>query len=124
MNDTTRMVGGALGVAVLGTVLAGTYSSTIAPAVAGLPEPAAAAAADSIGAATALAAQAGPAGQPLLDAARGAFVAGMGDAVLVAAGCGPARRRAGPGLPARSGPRRPTQTMSPPKRRPAATIAG
>ncbi len=86
MNDTTRMVGGALGVAVLGTVLAGTYSSTIAPAVAGLPGPAAAAAADSIGAATALAAQAGAAGQPLLDAARGAFVAGMGDAVLLAAG--------------------------------------
>ncbi len=41
MNDTTRQVGGALGVAVLGSVLASSYASAMAPAVQGLPAAAA-----------------------------------------------------------------------------------
>ena len=85
MNDTTRQVGGALGVAVLGSVLSSAYASSIAPAVGGLPASAAAAASDSIGAATAVAAQiGGAAGQALLAAADRAFVDGLGIAVLIA----------------------------------------
>jgi hypothetical protein len=83
MNDTTRMVGGALGVAVLGSVLASSYGSAIEPALQGMPPKAAEAAGDSIAGASAVAAQLGPGGHDLLDAARSAFVDGMGDAMLV-----------------------------------------
>jgi hypothetical protein len=86
MNDTTRQVGGALGVAVLGSILAASYGAAIRPALGGTPPPIAQAAGDSIGAATTIAAQLGPQGRDLLEAARSAFVQGMGDAVQVGAG--------------------------------------
>lgn len=86
MNDTTRQVGGALGVAVLGSVLASTYSAAMNPVVAVLPPPAAELALDSVGGAARVAAQIGEAGAELLRAAASAFVDGMGNAVLVAAG--------------------------------------
>jgi Major Facilitator Superfamily len=86
MNDTTRQVGGALGVAVLGSILAASYGAAIQPALQGAPPPIAQAAGDSIGAATTIAAQLGPPGQGLLEAARSAFLQGMGDAVQVGAG--------------------------------------
>ncbi|HZA26466.1 MAG TPA: MFS transporter [Actinomycetota bacterium] len=86
MNDTTRMVGGALGVAVLGSVLASAYGSAIEPALRGFPPQVAQAAGDSIGAASTIAARLGPQGQGLLEVARSAFIDGLGDAVLVGAG--------------------------------------
>ena len=86
MNDTTRQVGGALGVAVLGSVLAWQYGSAMTPAVAQLPSEAADIASDSIGGALAVASQIGQAAAPLVDAAKLAFVDGMQIAVLVAAG--------------------------------------
>lgn len=85
MNDTTRMVGGALGVAVLGSVLASSYGSAVAPALRGAPPQIAEAAGDSIGAATTIGARLGEMGRPLLEAARAAYIEGMGDAVLVGA---------------------------------------
>jgi EmrB/QacA subfamily drug resistance transporter len=72
MNDTTRMVGGALGVAVLGSILQSGYSSHIGSA-------APAAARDSLGGAL----QVG--GAQLVEHARHAFVSGMSTASLVAA---------------------------------------
>ena len=84
MNDTTRQIGGALGVAILGSVLASTYSSTIEPVVAALPAEAAAVAGDSIGGAVAVAARIGDAARPLLEAANAAFIEGMQNAVWVA----------------------------------------
>lgn len=86
MNDTTRQVGGALGVAVLGSVLASTYATSMGAAVAGLPAPAADLALDSVGGAARVAGQLGDAGAALLRAAGSAFVDGMGNAVWVAAG--------------------------------------
>jgi EmrB/QacA subfamily drug resistance transporter len=86
MNDTTRMVGGALGVAVLGSGLASSYGSAIEPALRQMPLEVAQAAGDSIGGASSIAAQLGPQGQGLLDAARPAFLQGMGDALLVGVG--------------------------------------
>jgi EmrB/QacA subfamily drug resistance transporter len=86
MNDTTRQVGGALGVAVLGSILASGYGAAIQPALRGAPPPLAQAAGDSIGAATTIATRLGPQGQGLLEAARSAFLQGMGDAVQVGAG--------------------------------------
>lgn len=85
MNDTTRQVGGALGVAVLGSVLASTYSAAMIPMVAALPAPAAELALDSVGGAARVAAEIGEAGAALLQAAASSFVDGMGDAALVAA---------------------------------------
>jgi EmrB/QacA subfamily drug resistance transporter len=86
MNDTTRQVGGALGVAVLGSILASGYRAAIQPTLGGAPPQVAEAAGDSIGAAATIAAQLGPGGQGLLEAARSAFIQGMGDAVQVGAG--------------------------------------
>jgi Na+/melibiose symporter-like transporter len=77
LSQTVRQVATALGVAVLGSLLNAVYTDQIAPATAGLPTPAAQAAEQSIGAAAAVAARLGPAGQPLLDAAHQAFVEGM-----------------------------------------------
>jgi EmrB/QacA subfamily drug resistance transporter len=86
MNDTTRQVGGALGVAILGSILASSYSSAMGPAVAQLPPEAAAVASDSIGGALAVAAQIGDAAAPLVEAAKTAFIDGMGTAIWVASG--------------------------------------
>jgi predicted MFS family arabinose efflux permease len=86
MNDTTRQVGGALGVAILGSVLASSYSSAMAPAVASLPPQAAAVASDSIGGAVAVAGQMGASGSPLLSAAFSSFIQGMDSAIWLAAG--------------------------------------
>ena len=96
MNDTTRQVGGALGVAVIGSVFASQYAPAMAAKLAGIPLPSAAldAATDSIGGAFAVAAQAGgnpdqidtPLGVQIADAARDAFSASMGRGLLVSAG--------------------------------------
>ncbi|MPZ68101.1 MAG: DHA2 family efflux MFS transporter permease subunit [Actinobacteria bacterium] len=87
MNDTTRMVGGALGVAVIGSVLSSAYSSSMAGATVGLPPAAASAASDSVGTALAVAGRLpADAGSALAATARSAFVDGMGSAVLVGAG--------------------------------------
>jgi EmrB/QacA subfamily drug resistance transporter len=84
MNDTTRMVGGALGVAVIGSALASSYGSAIEPAVTSLPATAAAVTGDSVGAGLEVARSMGPAAGDLALAVRTAFVDAMGDALLIA----------------------------------------
>jgi EmrB/QacA subfamily drug resistance transporter len=80
VNDTTRQIGGALGVAILGSLLASTYASSLGDTV-----PAAAKA--SVGAALDLARGLGGAeGAALAASAKSAYVDGMGVGVLVAAG--------------------------------------
>ena len=87
MNDTTRQIGGALGVAVMGSVLSSGYGSAVRPFLRSLPSPAAAVAGDSIGAATGVAARLGGApGAALLAGARSAYVHGMDAALMVAVG--------------------------------------
>ncbi len=94
MNDTTRQVGGALGVAVLGSVLSSAYHDKITPALSRLPRPAASAARDSVGEALGVASRLGSsgsatgaaAGRHLAEVARGSFVHAMNDVALVAAG--------------------------------------
>jgi EmrB/QacA subfamily drug resistance transporter len=86
VNDTVREVGGALGVAVLGSVLASQYTSALGSATAGLPPAGADAAGDSLGGAVVVAQQtSGSAGAALLDAARTAWLDGFGVAMTVAA---------------------------------------
>ena len=72
VNDTTREIGGALGVAVLGSVMASTYRPRVSEAIAGFPVPAEAANAitDQVGAAMRAAAEiGGEPGRALADAA-------------------------------------------------------
>ena len=84
MNDTTREVGGAIGIALLGTLLSSGYRRGLGDAVDVLPPAAAEAAEDNIGAALAIAADL-PGGEALADAARDAFVDGMRISMLVGA---------------------------------------
>ena len=86
VNDTTREVGGALGIAVLGTLLASGYRSGVEDAAAPLPTEARELAEDGIGGAFRVAEQTGNAG--LVDAARDAFIDGMSLAFAVAAAIG------------------------------------
>jgi EmrB/QacA subfamily drug resistance transporter len=85
VNDLSREVGGAFGIAVLGSVLNSGYRSDVASATARLPKPAADAARGSIAAATQIAHQAGPRGAGLLQQAEHSFVNGFSGALLVAA---------------------------------------
>lgn len=86
MNDTTRMVGGAMGVAVIGSILNTLYLSKMTTPTENLPPEAAAAARDSVGAAINVAARmGGPQAEALVSTARNAFVDAMGAAFLFAA---------------------------------------
>lgn len=88
MNDTTRQVGGAFGIAIIGSLLNSIYSSGMndSQAVSSLPPEDAAAASNSIGMAVEVAGGLpAPAGEALMTAARGDFVEAMGVAFLVAA---------------------------------------
>jgi len=75
MNDVAREVGGALGIAVLGSVLSNGYRSALD--LHGAPAPVAAAARESVAAATGFP-------EPIRSMARGAFVDGLGDTLALA----------------------------------------
>jgi EmrB/QacA subfamily drug resistance transporter len=83
VNDTTRTTGGALGVAILGSLLASQYRGDMDAAVAGLPDGAAATASDTLSGGLSVAHRVGDLG--LAEAAQHAFVNGMHFAALAAA---------------------------------------
>jgi EmrB/QacA subfamily drug resistance transporter len=88
VNDTTREVGGALGVAVLGSVLSSTYGSRVAGALEGSPLPVEVRSVveESLGGALAVAGRlGGDAGATVAAVARDAFVDGMGVALVIGA---------------------------------------
>ena len=74
VNDTTREVGAALGIALAGSMLAAQYSSRIAPSLTALPGPVRDATAGSLAEALEVARRLGPQGAQLTDAARLAFL--------------------------------------------------
>ncbi len=85
MNDLVRQLGGALGVAVIGSVMNTVYRERMAETVAALPAQASPAG-DSVGAAIAIARQVGGAGgEALASIARASFVDGLGAAAVVGA---------------------------------------
>jgi EmrB/QacA subfamily drug resistance transporter len=89
VNDTTRELGGALGVAVLGSLLASGYASTLGDSLRNVPVPAEAVgvARESLGAALQVAGTVGgEVGDVVALAARTAFVDAMGTGTMVAAG--------------------------------------
>ena len=90
MNDTTRQMGGALGVAVIGSVMASVYRPQVTENLAGsgLPAPAVDAISDQLGAVYTVVDKMGLQGAEaanVIDAARSAFLDGFGGAVLVGA---------------------------------------
>lgn len=77
VNDTTREIGAALGIAVAGSVLAAQYGDRLRPHLEGLPEALRTAASNSLAEALEVAARLGPQGTGLSQAARMAFVESM-----------------------------------------------
>jgi EmrB/QacA subfamily drug resistance transporter len=86
MNDVTRELGGALGVAVLGSLVASRYDSLISGVISSLPGSAHAAADASLSGALEVGGRiGGPDGQRIIDTARDAYTSGMNTATLVGA---------------------------------------
>jgi EmrB/QacA subfamily drug resistance transporter len=84
MNDTTRQVGGALGVAVLGSILSSRFASEMSDSLGGvLPPSTLARAKDSMGEALGVARAASSGGARIVDAAQSSFLSGMHAAMLV-----------------------------------------
>src|SRR6478736_1587914 len=74
VNDTTRAVGAAVGIAVAGSVVAAHYSNVLRPALAGIPEQVRGPALESLAQALAVAEQMGPQGQQIAQLAESAFI--------------------------------------------------
>lgn len=77
VNDAAREVGAALGIAVVGSLLAAGYARNVGPAVAALPQPARGTAEASLAGALHVSEQLGPLAGPALTEAREAFLSGM-----------------------------------------------
>jgi EmrB/QacA subfamily drug resistance transporter len=85
VNDVSRELGGALGIAVLGSVMNSAYRSSIASATATLPPEVAGRATSSLAAAQQVGRQLGAQGQQLALQAQSAFVDGLDRSLLVGA---------------------------------------
>ena len=85
MNDVTRQVGGALGVAVLGSLITSLYASGVDDDTAGLSPAAAEAAEESVGGAVGVAGTLDRGGSALVDAAGSAYTNALGIGFLIAA---------------------------------------
>jgi hypothetical protein len=89
VNDTVRELGGAMGVAVIGSVAATSYASSLQTELARfpeLPDPVRAVLTDNVGAALGMSQQLGVTGAEITSLARSAFVDSMTGALWVAAG--------------------------------------
>ncbi len=84
MNDTTRELGGALGVAVLGAILSATYEKEIRETAGAFAEPVRAGLESSLAVALNVAEKLGPAAQEVMNVAKDAFMSGMSQAAIVA----------------------------------------
>ena len=85
LNDTVREFGGALGIALIGSLLSAGYTSNVNAATAGLPADAAASVKEGIGGAFAVAPKLGAQGPAVLESARRAFVDGWKLSMWIAA---------------------------------------
>jgi hypothetical protein len=85
MNDTTRQLGGALGVALLGSLMNRQYLQGVNTLKPEMPQPAMNVIASGIQAAHQVAAQSGPLGPTIVQTANRAFVNGIDEAMLIGA---------------------------------------
>ncbi|MEL6890223.1 MAG: MFS transporter [Actinomycetota bacterium] len=84
LNDTVRELGSSVGIALIGSLLASGYGSSIAPTAEQLPAEVAHPVEEGIGPALAVAGQLGDDGAPIVEAARSAFLDGWGSTMWVA----------------------------------------
>ncbi|MEE6175360.1 MFS transporter [Mycobacterium sp. 050134] len=77
VNDASREMGGALGIAVAGSILAGRYSQELAPELVAFPAPVRGAATDSLAKAVEMADRLGPQGRQLAELSKAAFMASL-----------------------------------------------
>lgn len=85
VNDTSREMGGALGIAVAGSILAGHYSHALAPRLAQFPPQVRGPATDSLAKAVEVAGRLGPQGQQLADVSKSAFLTALHASTLTMA---------------------------------------
>ena len=85
VNDTTREVGAALGIALAGSLLAAQYTNLLGPKLTGFPEQAREAAVGSLGQALEVAERMGPQGAQLTELSSAAFVEAMHSSLLALA---------------------------------------
>jgi hypothetical protein len=85
VNDTSREMGGALGIAVAGSILAGQYSHELAPRLADFPVSVRGPATDSLAKAVEVAGKLGPQGSQLAEVSKAAFLTAMHDSTIVMA---------------------------------------
>jgi len=83
VNDATREVGAAVGIAVAGSILAAVYHSSLAPKLGAFPDQVRDAATDSLAYALSVSEQMGPNGGQLADLAQSAFLQAADQALLV-----------------------------------------
>ncbi|MGH3676373.1 MAG: MFS transporter [Mycobacterium sp.] len=85
VNDATREVGGALGIAMAGSILAGSYSHHVAAGLSAFPEPVRGPASESLAQALSVADRLGPQGEQLAEVGKTAFVEANNSSYLVMA---------------------------------------
>ena len=86
MNDVTREVGSAVGIAIMGSVFGSTYTSNLPSTIAGLPDAARTAVEDSPAGGLEVATQLGGAnGAQLAELVQGAFIDGLSASLVVIA---------------------------------------
>jgi hypothetical protein len=85
VNDATREIGAALGIALAGSMLAAQYPKALIPKLIGFPRPVSDAASTSLGQALEVARRLGPAGARLAEVSKTAFIDAMGSSLLVLA---------------------------------------
>jgi EmrB/QacA subfamily drug resistance transporter len=85
VNDASREIGAALGIALAGSMLAAQYAKTLAPNLIGFPKPVSDAASTSLGEALEVARRLGPAGARLAEVSKTAFIDAMHSSLLVLA---------------------------------------
>jgi EmrB/QacA subfamily drug resistance transporter len=83
VNDASREIGAALGIALAGSMLAARYAKTLAPNLIGFPKPVGDAASTSLGQALEVARRLGPAGARLSEVSKTAFIDAMHSSLLV-----------------------------------------
>lgn len=86
LNDVSRELGGAVGIALLGSVLTAGYRSAIGPNLVGISPEFAESASEGIGSAFAVAGRAGEQGPAIIDAAKHAFVSGWTQSMWLGVG--------------------------------------
>ncbi|AFM15749.1 sugar phosphate permease [Mycolicibacterium chubuense NBB4] len=82
VNDATREIGAAVGIAVAGSILAAAYQSSLRPMLQGFPEQVRHSATDSLASALSIAERLGPRGNALADQAQTAFLHAADQALL------------------------------------------